>query len=102
MRCQGFTSSGELSGLWNEPMEGPGAMKREQCVVWGEKEAQTREAHLGLRLMQGSQQRLGKREERPGQRAVGSHTETVAVLSLTLVSRPAPFPLRCSEVLDLS
>ena len=72
MRCQGFTSSGELSGLWNEPMEGPGAMKREQCVVWGEKEAQTREAHLGLRLMQGSQQRLGKREERPGQRAAGS------------------------------
>ena len=83
-------------------MEGPGAMKREQCVVWGEKEAQTREAHLGLRLMQGSQQRLGKREERPGQGAVGSYTETVAVLSLTLASRPAPFPLRCSEVLDLS
>ena len=77
-------------------------MKREQCVVWGEKEAQTREAHLGLGLTQGSHQRLGKREERPGQRAVGSHTETVPVLSLTLASCPAPFPLRCGEVLDLS
>lgn len=102
VRCQRFASSGELLGLWNEPMEGPGTMKREQCVVWGEKEAQTREAHLGLRLTQGSQQRLGRREERPGQGAVGSHTGAVAVLSLTLASCPVSFPLRCGEVLDLS
>ena len=43
MRCWEDASSGELSGLWNEPVEGPRAMEREQCVVWGE-EAETGEA----------------------------------------------------------
>ena len=102
VRCWEDASSGELSGLWNEPVEGPRAMEREQCVVWGE-EAETREAQWGLGMMQGSQQRLGRREERPGPRAGQSHGDR-AVLSLTPtpVSCPIPFPLRWGEVLDLS
>lgn len=68
---------------WSEPMEGPGTMGMR---AWREGETQDRpEEHqqLGLGKTKSSQQRLRRREERPGAQATGqSHKETV----------PSPFP----------
>lgn len=80
VRCLIFHVARELLGLWNEPMEGPGAMKREQCVVGREGGSDQGSTFRVARADEGSQQRLGGGKRGQG-RGQGSHTGAVAVLS---------------------
>lgn len=97
----------EVSGLEQEPMEGPGAVRREPHIAWGEKEA--REGRRTPTSRAGTDKelttRLGRRKERPGQRQQAITQRAVPALSLSPILTSIQFRVHFAaavKALDLS